>query len=213
MSAATATQELITAVASNDTDEIHNQLNAGADINARDDKGYTLLQNAIRGFKNDAVAVLLERGADAEIPATPAPAYTALHIAAQCANEAATKLLLQYQTGPDLRDEAGETPLHVAAAAGALAVAKALVEAGAEVMPVDQNKETPRDVAARLAAQATTTGKEPHFDTAMYLQNIEQDRGIDRESELARKEKVANDIVTLKSFHPERFKIKTKLGL
>ena len=197
----TATQELITAVASDDTDEIHNQINAGADINARDDKGYTLLQNAIRGFKNSAVAVLLERGADAEIAALPEPSYTALHIAAQCANEIAAKLLLQYRIEPDIRDDAGETPLHVAAATGALAVAKVLVESGAEVMPADKNKETPRDIAARLAKP----------ETAQYLQNVEVERGIDRESEAARRAKVDGDIVVLKSHHPERYKIRTKL--
>jgi ankyrin repeat protein len=206
MSLATAPQALIAAVTLEDTDEIHNQLNAGAEINTRDDKGYTLLQNAIRGFKNDAVAVLLERGADPEIPATIAPAYTALHIAAQCANEAATKLLLQYQNGPDIRDDANETPLHVAAQAGAVAIARLLVEAGAEIMPKDGNKETPRDVAARLAAQATNN--ETLAKTALYLQTVEQERGIDRESEQARREKVAGDITVLKSFHPERYKIK-----
>lgn len=211
MSIDTAAPELLAAVTREDTDDIHNVLNAGADVNGRDDKGYTVLQAAIRGFKNDSVAVLLERGADAELPAENTSAYTALHIAAQCANEAAMKLLLQYQNGPDIRDADGETPLHVAAAAGALAIAKVLVEAGAEIQPRDNKQETPRDVAARLASTTKTTGKEPHFDTAMYLQSVEQERGIDRESELARQEKLARDITTLKGFHPERFKIKAKM--
>ncbi len=200
------TPELIAAVASEDTDEIHNQLNAGADIDARDGSGYTLLQNAVRGFKNDSVAVLLERGANPELSATRDPAYTALHIAAQCANEAAMKLLLQYRTGPDVRDAAGKTPLHVAAAAGALAVARLLVEAGAEIMPLDKNEETPRDVATRAAA--AVAGQQPHVETVRYLEGIERERGIDRESEQARRALVTQDIAKLKSLHPERYRLK-----
>jgi ankyrin repeat protein len=207
---ADATQQLIVAVASEDTDEIHNQLNAGADINVRDANGYTLLQNAIRGYKNEAVFVLLGRGADAELPTASNPSYTALHVAAQCANEVAAKLLLQYCTEPDVLDGDKETPLHVAAAAGALAVARLLIEAGAEVMPLDKNRETPRDVATRAAA--AETGLQPHVETARYLEGVEKERGIDRETEQARRALVASDVAKLKSLHPERYKIKTRLS-
>lgn len=200
MSAAAAAPELLAAIARDDTDDIHNAINGGAEINARDDKGYTLLQNAILAKKNDAVAVLLERGADPELPAESGPAYTAMHVAARCANEAAMRLLLQYRNGPDIRDADGETPLHVAAAAGALAIAKLLVEAGADIQPRDKKQETPRDVATRLASSGT----------AEYLKTLEQERGIDRESEQARREKLARDITRLKSHHPERYKIRAK---
>jgi ankyrin repeat protein len=202
--------ELQAAIITQDTDEIHELLNRGADINGRDNKGYTYLQMAINKGKNDAVAVLLERGADPELTAQE-NSYTALHVAAKCANEAAMKLLIQCRLGLEPRDNAGETPLHVAAAAGALAIAKLLVEAEAEVMPLDNNRETPRDIAARIASETTTTGQEPHFDTARFLQGIEDERGISREAEQARREKVDSDIAVLKSHHPERFKIAPKL--
>ncbi|TAL27084.1 MAG: ankyrin repeat domain-containing protein [Alphaproteobacteria bacterium] len=213
MSATATAQDLFSAISSDDADEVHNALNAGADINARDTIGFTPLQNAILHGKNDAVAVLLERGADPEVPTATGSGYTAVHCAAQGKNEAAMKLLLQYHAELNKLDEAGETPLHVAAVKGALAIAKLLVEAGAEVNPQDKNKETPRDVAERIASQTTTTGVEPHFDTARFLQKAEEERGIDRASEQARRELVERDVAVLKSYHPEHFKIKPKLTL
>lgn len=199
--------QLIQAVSSGNTDEIHNLLNAGANINAYEDDGYTLLQFAISKGKNDAVAVLLERGADPEIPAKGAQGYKALHIAAAVKNEKAMQLLLQRNPDLDCADKNGETPLHVAAAAGALAIAKLLVEAGAELLTRDWNQDTPRDIAARIASETTTTGIEPHFDTARYLQGVEAERGN------ACREKAERDVAVLKSYHPERFKIKPKLTL
>jgi ankyrin repeat protein len=203
----TVEEQLKQAVSSENTDEIHNCLNAGANINAYEDDGFTLLQFAIRKGKNDSVAVLLERGADPEIPAKGEQGYKALHIAAAAKNEGALQLLLQRNAEIDCTDKNGETPLHVAALAGALAIAKLLVEAGAELQAVDINRETPRAIAARIASETTTIGVEPHFDTARYLQGVEEERGQ------AVRRQVERDVVVLKGYHPERFKIKPKLGL
>lgn len=199
--------DLQLAVVTENTDEIHNALNAGANINAYQDEGFTLLQFAISKGKNDSVAVLLERGADPEIPAKGEQGYKALHVAAAAKNEKALQLLLQRNPDLDCADKSGETPLHVAAAAGALAIAKLLVEAGADLQPVDINRETPRAVAERIASETETRGLEPHFDTARYLQGIEDER-----SQSVRKQ-VERDVVVLKGYHPERFKIKPKLSL
>ncbi|MEZ0223672.1 MAG: ankyrin repeat domain-containing protein [Alphaproteobacteria bacterium] len=200
-------EQLKQAVSREDTDEIHNALNAGANINAWQEEGFTLLQFAISKGKNDSVAVLLERGADPEVPAKGEQGYKALHVAAAAKNEKALQLLLQRDPDLDCAGKSGETPLHVAAAAGALAIAKLLVEAGADLQPMDINRETPRAIAERIASETETRGIEPHFDTARYLQGIEDER-----NQSVRKQ-VERDVTVLKSYHPERFKIKPKLGM
>lgn len=109
-------------------------LNAGANVNARDEIGRTPLHFAAESNKNSAVlAVLL--GAGANINARSNFGGTSLHSAA-FANENPDAITLLVGAGADVnaRNKSGNTPLHYAAKHNKNPeVASVLVEVGADV--------------------------------------------------------------------------------
>ncbi|CAK4621678.1 unnamed protein product [Aphanomyces euteiches] len=82
------------------------------DINQTDSTGQTALHIAAAANKLPIVKLLLERGADKDIP--DANGMTALHLAATNNNEAIVSLLIQRRARADLLDKRGRTALDVA---------------------------------------------------------------------------------------------------
>ena len=106
-------------------------LEAGADVNERDDRGSTPLHYAAGGT-SDFVAALLEAGAD--VNARSSFGDTPLHRAAAGRNDRDTNISLLVRAGAevDAQTDRGETPLHRAVANGNPAVAARLLELGAD---------------------------------------------------------------------------------
>ena len=135
----TATVEAVTAC-----------LAAGADPEARDERGYTPLHRAAQYNENPAVIeILLAAGADPE--AGNDFGYTPLHRAAQYnENPAVIEILLAAGADPEAGNDFGYTPLHWAAWFHENpAVIEILLAAGADPEAGNDFGDTPLDMAAR----------------------------------------------------------------
>lgn len=84
----------------------------GADVNARDDIGWTPLHCAARICANGVVEVLVARGAD--INATNNDAWTPLHWAARDGCKETVEFLLAHKASVNCTNDEGDTPLSLA---------------------------------------------------------------------------------------------------
>jgi len=96
-----------------------------------DRMGLTPLFLAITNQSPEAVAWLLEQGADVDAR-KPGDLLTPLHWAAEQRRSEAVSLLLEHGASTSARNLAGSTPLHVAAKLGAAEVVGVLLAAGAD---------------------------------------------------------------------------------
>ena len=127
-----AERELFEAVMANDPRRVSTWLVRGANANARDRDGRTVLFEAVLPWKDPAIAeVLLDRGANVRV--RDLGGQTPLHAAALFGTEAHLRILLDHGAEIDARDTAGETPLHFAAGVGRVKATAFLVSRGADV--------------------------------------------------------------------------------
>ena len=100
-----------------------------ADLETRDDFGYTPLLEAVNYCASeDIVDLLLEHGAD--MHAVTEDEKTVLHFAAQYDNKDMIRKMLERGLSVDAKDKDGWTPLHEAALYGSKAAADILIEKG-----------------------------------------------------------------------------------
>lgn len=100
------------------------------DINAKGDKGWTLLHHAALANKADIIAYALSKGA--QINATANDKSTPLIVAAQVGAKQAVTLLTEKGAEVNARMTGGFTALHLAAQQGQTEVVKILIAAGAD---------------------------------------------------------------------------------
>lgn len=160
-------------------------LNAGADIEAATTEDSRPLHAAVSSNLPSVVALLLERGADPNVPCQPY-GDSPLHLAVREFRAKIIKLLLEGGANPDMPDAEGATPLHLAALRPekrVLPVAQALIDAGANVNATDDTGFTPLMAAAMNGApevisalieagatlDATTKWKETALSHAIYI--------------------------------------------
>ena len=138
----------------NNAAEAKRLIDNGAEVNAKDENGFTPLHRAA-GRNAAAVAkLLIDNGADvnAEIGNT---GLTPLYLAAGRNAAAVAKLLIE--KGADVNAKTtylGEMPLHRAAEYNAAAVAKLLIDNGAAVNAKDNSDQTPLHIAREENAAA-----------------------------------------------------------
>ena len=181
-------------------DEISDCLDAGADINSRDDLGQTILHRQAEMVSGSDVANVryaLDVGADPNV--RDADGNTPLHIASSWwASSSIIELLLEAGASPDIANESGHTPLHQVALMGLggfSASVSYLVQAGADPNVKDNNGETPLHMAPHLGRPAATlinalienganpnsrnnSGSTPLFDAASF-DPFEQGEAVD----------------------------------
>ena len=131
-----------------------------ATIDARGADGWTALHLAAFFGRAEAVAALLEAGADARAVSANATANTPLHAAlAGCAGLDIVDALLARGADAGAAAGAGVTPLHLAAKRGDAAIAKRLLARGADPHAALPTGRTPADVA----------GDRGHMDLSISL--------------------------------------------
>jgi len=125
-------------------------LDAGADINAADSTGRTILLDAVQSGSEDTVRMLLDRGAS---PLTQEMyGRTALHEAAAQGNLEMVTMLMQKGSNPLARDTMGDTPLSLAFDKGG-AVIETLLGSSSNLIDSDGN--TPLHIAVAHNAPLT----------------------------------------------------------
>lgn len=142
-----------------DTNCAETLLDNGSDINAKDGKGYTSLIFAVsdemlvtvlggetrpgRGGREDTVELLLQRGANANIP--DQAGNTSLHHAAREDRRVILRLLLENKGDPNFKNNEGMTPLHTATTYDQIAIVKMLLANKVDATIKDKEGKTALD--------------------------------------------------------------------
>ncbi len=117
-------KDLFEAARTNDVAQAQSLLEAQADVNAQDPKGFTALIIATYGDHFEVAQLLLKHGADTE--KRDIEGRTALMGAAFKGNEREVKLLLDNGAAPNAKDAKGLTSTMYAAMFGRIAIIKML---------------------------------------------------------------------------------------
>lgn len=128
-------------------------LNAGADLEARDEYGETPLHRAAWLGTTDTVNALIDGGADIE--ARTEYGETPLHQAAWLGSAETINILIAAEVNIEARTESNETPLHIAAWNGATENVNALIMGGANIEARSEYGVTPLHGAAQSGAVDT----------------------------------------------------------
>ncbi len=110
--------------------------------------GFTALHLAAFFGQEEAVRILVERGADVNVVARNASIHvTPLHSAVAGSHAEIVELLLEHGADPNAAQERGFTPLHSAAQNDDRESVEALLEAGADPALANDEGKTPADLA------------------------------------------------------------------
>ena len=132
-------------------DDVRRLMEGGADLAARDQRGYTALHEAIWQFHLDVARALVDAGADANAVSASdilsqhwTPFYMSVYF--NPAN-ALVDDLIAHGANVNIPDDSGWTPLHVVAAHDNLEMARKLLEYGADIGARDHQGATPLQLA------------------------------------------------------------------
>ena len=118
----------------------------GADVNARNSRGYTALHHAAFANKPEAISSLADAGAD--VGAVDAAGWSPLHDAASEGASDAVAALLRRGANGNLLDNEGRSALHLAAQYGHTEATELLLTAGTDVtLRFGKSENTPLDSA------------------------------------------------------------------
>ncbi|HUW49841.1 MAG TPA: ankyrin repeat domain-containing protein [Sulfuricella sp.] len=139
------TAELFKAVATDDTNQARALLQGGADCNALNDEGVTLLMQAAQTGNLEMVKTLIESGADVNL-ADP-QGWTALMKALynhelNCGFPDVVQTLIDAGAGIETQIGYGIRPLMLAAGYGEAGVVEVLLKAGADVRAINEGGRT-----------------------------------------------------------------------
>jgi hypothetical protein len=127
-----------------DLDEARRLLEAGADLEARDNIGWTPLHLVCWHDQLEIARLLLYRGADAR--AVDNVGSTPLHLACRYGHRETARLQLDRGANVRAVNNAGWTPLHWACIHGHLETARLLLDSGANARAVDNTGKTPLQI-------------------------------------------------------------------
>lgn len=117
-------------------------VNAGVDIEAINNSGYTPLHYACATGKNECARLLLDRGANIEAKVS-STCYTPLHCAVLKGDEDCALMLIERGAVVNSEDINGDTPLHLARRFGKVECEELLLDNGADTNVKNLNGERP----------------------------------------------------------------------
>ena len=144
-------QPLIAAIEKDDLDAVKALLAAGADVNAKDKRGWTPLMQAASDGETDIAEALLASGASVNAKTDDGRTALTLAVFGGCLDT--IRGLLAAGADVNIKDCGGKTALMYAALEGKTEVVKALLESGADV----NAKDIDGDTALTLATRANRT--------------------------------------------------------
>ena len=143
--------------------EFHKQ---GSSLEARDDKGQTVLFHAVKGKQHAVIEWLTGKGR-ANVQAVDKQGLTALHVAAQACDVKSAEILLKHNADVNARSSHNLTPLHCIPHSEGARLLILLHEKGADINAFDKDKN-------RLVHKAASRG-----DSASLLFKVASDLGAD----------------------------------
>lgn len=137
--------------------DVRAALRPGASPNVRDAYGDTLLIQAVENNRLSIVPLLIQKGADINLPDTrlgDTPLIRASYINDITANSvkpmtSMVRLLLQKRADPNKKNKAGETALTLASSCGHSEIVAALLKAGADFRLRNKYGQTPLQIASK----------------------------------------------------------------
>ncbi|MEQ8222355.1 MAG: ankyrin repeat domain-containing protein [Candidatus Eremiobacterota bacterium] len=147
-------------------------LDNGADINAKTNRGDTVLFIAVIKGNKDIIELLINKGANLELGDKSTPLFTA----AYNNNLEIASLLIDRGANIDIKSS-GITPLITAALEGHTDMVKLLIDRGA-----DLNVSTPEGLTALIAAEG-----EGHIITANLLKSYNKDHSLNKNKKITYK--------------------------
>jgi ankyrin repeat protein len=121
-------------------------IDAGADIEIRDDNGRTPLLDAVWGRHASTVQLLMDRGADINAPTNElwTPLMEAVYQSeSNPCNGSVVRALLDAGADIHAQNDQGQTALHLAIRGGSLEAVMLLIDRGADVNHQDDDQRTP----------------------------------------------------------------------
>ena len=143
--------------------EFHKQ---GSSLEARDDKGQTVLFHAVKGKQHAVIEWLTGKGR-ANVQAVDKQGLTALHVAAQACDVKSAEILLKHKADVNALSSHNLTPLHCIPHSEGARLLILLHEKGADINAFDKDKN-------RLVHKAASRG-----DSASLLFKVASDLGAD----------------------------------
>jgi hypothetical protein len=131
-------------------DLVRKLLKEGADVNVRDEQGWTPLHHAAMRGAASVVLLLLEKGAD--VNARASDGATPLHMAAAYSNPNVVDLLISKGADVNAKDNSGRTPLHYAVMNSSLSTVELLLSRKANPNAADNEGRTPLHYAVEREA-------------------------------------------------------------
>ena len=134
------------AVVIGDSEKVRQILTPEFEINQKDSSGMTALQLAVREQNMEIIELLVDSGADVNLPSTRF-LFTPLHISIRT-SFAMSKFLIDHGADINQKNSEGASPLHIAARAGNNEMVEFLIANGADVNSEDSEDYTPLHNAA-----------------------------------------------------------------
>lgn len=133
-----------------DTKVMEFLLSKGADINAMDKDGCSILHRAVQYHSLSHAKWFIDHGGNVNITDDKLKVTPLYNAAFYCDNAEIAKLLLSKGAKVNIQDSKGNTPLHAAALTGNLEVAKLLLSHGADPHVKNKSGQTPLQCAIQL---------------------------------------------------------------
>jgi ankyrin repeat protein len=147
---------------------VKKHLDAGTDVNAKDEDGYTPLYAVAGGGHNEIAELLISKGAD--VNAKDKDGWTPLHEATMGGHKEVAELLIVKGADVNAKEEFdGWTPLHFVAGKGHKETARLLITKGADVNAKDEGGNTPLDGAEEVSKDGSPEDKAAKKETAALL--------------------------------------------
>ena len=137
---------LMTEVMHGRVDDARTMIEQGADVNARNNYGWTALSHAARIGNVELVRLLIAHGADVNVQ--DESGWTPLMRAAMKGNSECADVLIEHGARVDLQDNTHSTALHWAARRGHVEIVQRLLSAGADLRVKNDQGWTPMMAAA-----------------------------------------------------------------
>ena len=117
---------------------VQDYINSGADLNVREEYGWTALHSASKWGKTGCLSLLIGAGADLNVQHEKY-GWTAIHLTSQWDKTVCLSLLIKAGADYDVQTKVGQTALHLVSWKGKTECVKLLIAAGADLNILEED--------------------------------------------------------------------------